>query len=99
MNDESSIDLRNAVMHRHPSAISSDLDGETVILDMESGKYHSLDTTGTRIWELLQNRISLNDIVLQLVDEYSVGQEQCITDVTDFIQKMLASGLVITETP
>lgn len=99
MKDENGMYLRNAVIHRNPSAISSELDGEAVILDMESGKYHNLDSTGTRIWELLQNKISLNDIVLQLMGEYTVEQEQCTTDVRDFIQQMLDSGLVITETP
>ena len=53
MNKKGIHDLKNTVIYRNPTAISSDLDGEAVILDMESGKYHSLDTTGTRVWELL----------------------------------------------
>ncbi len=56
MNKKGIHDLKNTVIYRNPTAISSDLDGESVILDMESGKYHSLDTTGTRVWELLEDK-------------------------------------------
>ena len=97
MKDEKEIDLENAVIHRNSGALSSDLDGEAVILDMESGKYHRLDTTGTRIWGLLEDNISFNEIVLRLMSEYSVGQEQCSTDVKEFIYQMMDSGLVETE--
>ena len=94
MKDENAIDLEKALIRRNPGAISSDLDGEVVILDMESGKYHGLDTTGTKIWELLENQISLNEIVLQLMTKYSVEREQCTTDVKEFIYQMMDSGLV-----
>ena len=97
MKDENAIDLEKALIRRNPGAISSDLDGEVVILDMESGKYHGLDTTGTRIWELLEDQISFNEIVLQLMSEYPVEQEQCATDVKEFIYQMMDSGLVEAE--
>ncbi len=90
-------DLKNTVIYRNPTAISSDLDGESVILDMESGKYHSLDTTGTRVWELLEDKISFNDIVLKLMSEYSVEGQQCTTDVKEFINQLIDLGLVETE--
>jgi len=97
MNKKGIHDLKNTVIYRNPTAISSDLDGESVILDMESGKYHSLDTTGTRVWELLEDKISFNDIVLKLMSEYSVEGQQCTTDVKEFINQLIDLGLVETE--
>ncbi len=97
MNKKGIHDLKNTVIYRNPTAISSDLDGEAVILDMESGKYHSLDTTGTRVWELLEDKISFNDIVLKLMSEYSVEGQQCTTDVKEFINQLIDLGLVETE--
>ena len=97
MNKKGIHDLKNTVIYRNPTAISSDLDGESVILDMESGKYHSLDTTGTRVWELLEGKISFNDIVLKLMSEYSVEGQQCTTDVKEFINQLIDLGLVETE--
>jgi len=97
MKDGHAIDLEKALIRRNPGAISSDLDGEVVILDMESGKYHGLDTTGTRIWELLEDPITFDEIVLKLMTEYSVEQEQCTTDVKEFIYQMMDSGLVEAE--
>ena len=97
MKDANAIDLETTLIRRNPGAVSSDLDGEAVILDMESGKYHGLDTTGTRIWELLEDPITFDEIVLQLMSEYSVEQEQCTTDVKEFIYQMVDSGLVKAE--
>ena len=97
MNKKGIHDLKNTVIYRNPAAISSDLDGEAIILNMESGKYHSLDTTGTRVWELLEDKISFNDIVLKLMSEYSVEGQQCTTDVKEFINQLIDLGLVETE--
>ena len=97
MNKKNIQDFKNTIICRNPSAISSELDGEAVILDMESGKYHSLDSTGTKIWALLEDKISLDDIVLQLIEEYSVERQQCTTEVEEFINRMVDLGLVETE--
>jgi hypothetical protein len=97
MNKKNIQDFKNTIICRNPSAISSELDGEAVILDMESGKYHSLDSTGTRIWEILEDKISFNDIVFQLMREYSVEREQCSTEVEEFINRMADLGLVEAE--
>ena len=97
MNNKNTIDLKKTVICRNPSAISSELDGEAVILDMESGKYHSLDSTGTRIWTLLEDKISLDDVVLQLIEEYAVERQQCTTEVEEFINRMVDLGLAEAE--
>ena len=64
---------------------------------MEYGKYHSLDSAGTKIWALLEDKISLDDIVLQLIEEYSVERQQCTTEVEEFINRMVDLDLVETE--
>ncbi len=68
-----------------------------LILDMESGKYHSLDSTGTKIWALLEDKITLDDVVLQLIEEYAVERQQCTTEVEEFINRMVDLDLVETE--
>ena len=40
------------------NAVSCDLAGESVILDMKSGKYFALDDVGTRIWQFDHGRIT-----------------------------------------
>ena len=97
MNKKNIQDFKNTIICRNPSAISSELDGEAVILDMESGKYHSLDSTGTKIWALLEDKISLDDVVLQLIEEFAVERQQCTTEVEEFINRMVDLDLVETE--
>ena len=33
---------------------SCDLDGESVVLDMSSGKYYGLNSVGSEVWNLIQ---------------------------------------------
>lgn len=62
-----------------------DLDGEMVLLDLRSGVYFSLDAVGARIWQLLQQRASLDRVRDVLVDEYEVSAPQCAVDLLTFV--------------
>jgi len=37
-----------------PDVLSQEVDGETVLLNLNSENYFGLDEIGTRIWQLLQ---------------------------------------------
>ena len=36
-----------------PEALFQELDGETVLLNLQSERYYGLDDVGTRMWQLL----------------------------------------------
>ena len=46
--------------------LSQEVSGETVFLDLNSENYFSLDSIGTRIWQLLQENGDLNEARLEL---------------------------------
>ena len=43
----------DSIIKRNPEMVSSDMDGETVMMSMENGEYYGLDPIGSRIWELI----------------------------------------------
>lgn len=47
------------VVCRADDKISTELDGETVILDLATGTYSGLDLVGTTIWNLLEKPVSI----------------------------------------
>jgi len=67
------------------------------MMDMEKGKYFSLNPVATRIWDLLENPLSLDELCGLLMEEYEVEAEQCRTEVTEVIAEMVKLGLVLEE--
>ena len=73
--------------------LSHDLQGELVILDLNTGVYFGLDPVGTRIWHLIQEHQSLRKVLDSMVEEYEVGEAQCTQDLLSFVSVMLEKGL------
>lgn len=71
-----------------------DLEGESVILNLETGVYFGLDHMGTRIWHLLQEHGSLQKVLDALLEEYEVPEGQCAQDVYSFITQLREKGLI-----
>ena len=78
-------------------ALSQEVNGETVILDLASESYFGLDEVGTRIWQLLQEKNDLQTVFDTLLDEYDVEAEQLKTDINELLEKLVDSGLVKVE--
>ena len=54
----------------NPGAIFREVEGEAVILDLDTGLYFGLDAVGTRIWKLIQQHGSLRRVLEALEDTY-----------------------------
>ncbi len=80
--------------NRHPSLLSSTLDDVVVILGIESGKYYQMNTVGSRIWEILEQPVTLEDIKTILLNEFNVTDEQCQESVADFICYLKSRKLI-----
>jgi hypothetical protein len=74
--------------------VSADLNGEAVILNLQSGIYFGLNPVGKRIWELLQTPIAVGEIYQALLEEYDVEPERCQTDLLALLQDLVNRGLV-----
>ena len=74
--------------------LSQEVSGETVLLDLQSEFYFGLDKTGTRIWELLQSGVSIEDLIGTMLDEFEVDRETLEADLNALLGKLLEAGLV-----
>ncbi len=71
-----------------------DLEGEAVLLNLETGTYFGLDPVGTRIWALIQKHETLTDVNLALLDEFDVEPDRCERDLLDLLARLDDNGLV-----
>jgi len=77
-----------------PDVVFRELDGEAVILNLESGIYFGLDQVGTRIWQLIQEHGSLQKVFETMCDEYDVGSDTLERDLLQLVDELYAKGLV-----
>ena len=78
-------------------AIAQEVSGETVILDLKSEQYFSLDLVGTRIWQLLAETSEIDAIYQQLQQEYDVEPTQLQDDLNHLISHLAEEGLISIE--
>jgi Coenzyme PQQ synthesis protein D (PqqD) len=71
-----------------------DLDGEAVLLELESGRYYGLNETGTRMWLLLQEHGSLGEALRNLLDEYDVAEERLRRELLSFVGTLTTQRLL-----
>jgi hypothetical protein len=74
--------------------ISSDLDGEAVILNLKSGVYYGLNPVGASIWSLIQQPKTISEIQDALLAQYEVEPEQCDRDLFSMLHQLEAEGLI-----
>ncbi len=71
-----------------------DLEGELVLLNLTTGVYFGLDPIGTRIWHLIREQRSLQEILDALVAEYEVTEGQCERDLLHLVGQLRKKGLI-----
>ena len=66
----------------------TDLSGEKVMIDFDSGKYFMIKGSGNDIWDLIQEEITVDDIIKKLLSEYDVSEDECEASVEEFLGKL-----------
>lgn len=77
------------------AAVVRELDGESVILNVQSGIYFGLDRIGTRIWQLIDELGELDAIVRILEEEYDAERDVLRADVAALVAALLDKQLII----
>ena len=74
-----------------------ELQGEAVILNLESGKYFGLDEVGTRMWRSVTENGQVLPAYLALLEIYDVTEDQLRQELLKFLDMMVANGLLQLE--
>jgi hypothetical protein len=87
-----SVSLDNTFI-RSKDVMFRDLDGEAVILDLDSGTYFGLNTVGTRIWQLIEQHGRLKTVLDELAREYDASPDQLEKDLLDLVARLADASL------
>ncbi|MGD0247023.1 MAG: PqqD family protein [Streptosporangiaceae bacterium] len=70
-------------------------DGEAVLLDIESGEYFSLNSVGSRIWELCDGTRTAAEIVSVICGEFDVAEDVATADAQEILGEFARENLVV----
>jgi hypothetical protein len=79
---------------RNSGTITGRLHDEIVMMDIDQGKYFSLNPVATSIWDLLEKPLNISELCARLEEEYDVDPEECKRDVSEHLKEMSRLGLV-----
>ncbi len=85
---------KTTLVSRTPDLIATDMDGDTVMMSIERGEYFGLGGVGSRVWELLANKISVQQIIDIICAEYEVDEATCEADMLKFTSELLQNQLI-----
>ena len=75
--------------------VSEVIDGEVVAIDLDSGRYYSLEGAAARVWEMLQAGHDVEGIAAMVAGDGGLSPDEARLDIQAFVSELAAEGLVI----
>jgi hypothetical protein len=70
------------------------IDGETIIIQLETGTYYSLGGSAADIWELVAKGLSIDEVVDQLGHTYEESSDRLAEATADLVRELVQEDLV-----
>lgn len=80
-----------------PNVVSADVGLETILLEVKSGTYFSLDRVGRKIWGQIVVAATVSQIQGALTSHFRVEADVAWSDLQRFCRELVAHGLVSAE--
>jgi hypothetical protein len=87
----------NTLVNISQQVISRDIDDETVLVNLETERIFTLNSTGARFWQLLGEGQKLDQISRQMQLEYEVNATDVEKEIGDLLNLLIEEGLVTIE--
>ncbi|MBX3331254.1 MAG: PqqD family protein [Nitrospira sp.] len=85
------------VLRPSPDVQGTNMDGETVLLDLSTGRYYTLNQLGSVIWAHCTDGNTISDIHAVLCDRFDVAPERALDDLVTLVNQLIQEGLLQQE--
>jgi hypothetical protein len=80
-----------------PQVISETVGGETIIVNLASGHYFSLQGTAVEVWQALERGEAVETIVLELEQRYEAADGEIVAAVQKLLDDFAAAELLVAD--
>jgi len=86
--------MQEDVLLRSSGIVWSDLDGDTVLLDAEAGTYYTLNEVAASVWDKIDGKRAIGEILDLMLEEYDVDRATLEKDLDGLVADLLDKGLI-----
>jgi len=72
----------------------TELDDEVCLFCNSKAEYLNLNDTASHVWKLIEKNFNLSEIIEDLLREYEIPKEKCISEVNDFIKDLIKREII-----
>ena len=83
------------VIVRNPEVCAAELDGEICLFEPVKAEYLNLNSTGSAIWNLLEEPTELDHLLEALQNRYDVDLDTCRRETEAFLGEALTRGMLL----
>ena len=84
----------DTTLDRSGSASFEVVEGEAIVINVDTGSYYSLDEVGTIFWEMLDGRRTLSEIGSHIAGRYEVEAAMVTDDLVELATDLVTEHLV-----
>ncbi len=90
--------MQNTMIYRinSPAVIGEVLDGEAIIVNLDSGAYYSLDGAGAVVWSAAQSGALLEELIRATAARFHGTDTEIAEGVAALVEELVAEGLLVT---
>lgn len=77
------------------TVLSTELQDEGVLLNLETGEYFGLDRVGMDMWKILNNSGTVEAARTMLLEQYDVTEDVLARDLDELVAKLAERKLVV----
>jgi len=88
------MDVQNKIAAVPDDIIRRDIDSTSVLLNLENGRYYSLNSTGAFAFSLFDGKTSISQVASRIADAFCVEQAEALKDLEDLVVELHKEGLV-----
>ena len=88
------MEFENTMLSVSEGVTAAELDGELVLLNVNTGQYFGLNEVGAVIFQKLNSQKSYSELLGNLLKEFDVKEKILINELNSFLEEMIKNDLI-----
>ena len=80
-----------------PKVIHETIDGETVMVNLDSGNYYSLEKVGADVWALIEKGFPVSEMTEEIAQRFAGEKDEMKRVIYQFVDELQSEGLIVTD--
>lgn len=76
------------------NVVAQELGDGLLAINMDTGNIYELNSTGTRLWQLISEGLAFSEIAAALLDEYDVPPDKLKQEIEELLSRLLDASLL-----